>query len=258
MTKTRLGRIIALSTSVTVMVLGVLYIVFAAHLYFTGGERPYSRDRVGEYLLPLLIPSLITVGLALFGLIYHSLSAKPKEEYSSLPESYKLSSYSARLEGVTLEGEKALTVAKEKKKRLLINLIFTSLSAVFFLSALVYVIFFATFTVEELNSDMMSAFSVALPLMAISAAVHIPRLYLAEISSEKELSALKEAVKEGTKLSANKAPKQFKNENKIKLIATLSVLSLALVFTLIGVFNGGMGDVLAKAIKICTECIGLG
>ena len=30
------------------------------------------------------------------------------------------------------------------------------------------------------------------------------------------------------------------------------------VFIVIGMFNGGMDDVLYKAINICTECIGLG
>lgn len=35
-------------------------------------------------------------------------------------------------------------------------------------------------------------------------------------------------------------------------------LSLALAFILLGVMNGGLYDVLVKAINICTECIGLG
>ncbi len=32
----------------------------------------------------------------------------------------------------------------------------------------------------------------------------------------------------------------------------------AVVFVVLGVLNGGMHDVLVKAIRICTECIGLG
>jgi hypothetical protein len=31
-----------------------------------------------------------------------------------------------------------------------------------------------------------------------------------------------------------------------------------LLFIVLGIVNGGMADVLNKAIKICTECIGLG
>lgn len=41
-------------------------------------------------------------------------------------------------------------------------------------------------------------------------------------------------------------------------IARTVLFVLALFFLIIGVMNGGMRDVLVKAINICTECIGLG
>ena len=40
------------------------------------------------------------------------------------------------------------------------------------------------------------------------------------------------------------------------LWAALFVLGLALV--VLGILNGGAQDVLAKAIRLCSECIGLG
>ena len=43
---------------------------------------------------------------------------------------------------------------------------------------------------------------------------------------------------------------------KKALWAALFVIALALV--VLGVLNGGARDVLAKAVKICSECIGLG
>jgi hypothetical protein len=36
------------------------------------------------------------------------------------------------------------------------------------------------------------------------------------------------------------------------------VLSVAAVFVVVGIFNGSMADVLIKATRICTECVGLG
>ncbi|MCR4675900.1 MAG: hypothetical protein K5634_01560 [Sphaerochaetaceae bacterium] len=38
----------------------------------------------------------------------------------------------------------------------------------------------------------------------------------------------------------------------------IAVLAAALIFIVLGIFNGSMSAVLAKAIRICTECIGLG
>ena len=42
------------------------------------------------------------------------------------------------------------------------------------------------------------------------------------------------------------------------LIARCTLCAIAVVFILLGIFNGGIQDVLGKAIAICTECIGLG
>lgn len=44
---------------------------------------------------------------------------------------------------------------------------------------------------------------------------------------------------------------------KVRSLRGTSLL-LALAFILLGVMNGGLYDVLVKAINICTECIGLG
>ena len=50
----------------------------------------------------------------------------------------------------------------------------------------------------------------------------------------------------------------FWEDRRTVLAIRLSVLTLSAVFIVLGVYNGGMRDVLEKAIKICTECIGLG
>ena len=47
-------------------------------------------------------------------------------------------------------------------------------------------------------------------------------------------------------------------EKYIVLGARILVAVLAVTFIAVGVWNGGMQDVLMKAVKICTECIGLG
>ena len=48
------------------------------------------------------------------------------------------------------------------------------------------------------------------------------------------------------------------NEKPITLGVRIAFVGCAIVFIIIGIYNGGMADVLNKAIKICTECIGLG
>ena len=42
------------------------------------------------------------------------------------------------------------------------------------------------------------------------------------------------------------------------LWARVGVAVVGVVLVVVGILNGGMQDVFAKAVKICTECIGLG
>lgn len=67
----------------------------------------------------------------------------------------------------------------------------------------------------------------------------------------KELEARKAAPK--TKATSAKA----ENTNATNIVR-LVLLGVAMALIVLGIENGGMFDVLVKAINICTECIGLG
>ncbi len=56
---TRLSTVFSLITAILAVLSGAAYIFAACHLYFTGGDNPYTRERVGEYLLWLLPISLL-------------------------------------------------------------------------------------------------------------------------------------------------------------------------------------------------------
>lgn len=49
-----------------------------------------------------------------------------------------------------------------------------------------------------------------------------------------------------------------RHEKRVLLWIRISLLLLGVLSVLLGILNGGAGDVVQKAIKICTECIGLG
>jgi hypothetical protein len=51
----------------------------------------------------------------------------------------------------------------------------------------------------------------------------------------------------------------FAKHKKVAItVVRCTVLAIGVLFVLLGILNGGMNDVVQKAIKICTECIGLG
>ena len=45
---------------------------------------------------------------------------------------------------------------------------------------------------------------------------------------------------------------------KLLTLIMTAILAVGALFVILGIANGGMADVVQKAIKICTECIGLG
>lgn len=45
---------------------------------------------------------------------------------------------------------------------------------------------------------------------------------------------------------------------KARRVARIAVFAVAALFIGLGILNGGLWDVLVKAVNICTECIGLG
>ncbi len=258
MTKSRLKKSIAIATTAALIVLGVLFIISALNLFLIGGNRPYSRERVTNYLIPLIPSAVITVLLIIFGFVFAFLSKEKDCEVSHRSVTERLSDYSKRFIDSELPKEEKDIILSERAKRKRINLIFISSSILVFLIALVYVIFFASFSVEELSHDVLLAFAVALPLFIISVGIHIPRLYLLDESSSLEYDTLRACVKKGVKPSAPVSPKEYKHEKRVELIAKGTVLLAATAFVVIGIINGGMEDVLGKAVKICTECIGLG
>ncbi len=52
--------------------------------------------------------------------------------------------------------------------------------------------------------------------------------------------------------------KNSKNDQIKKLILRILILCTGLSFVIVGLFSDGFKDVMAKAIRICLECIGIG
>ena len=257
MANSKYGRIIAIASSVCAVLLGIAFIVSVLHLYLTGGEDPYSRERVGEYLTWLIVPSVITILFFIGGVVYNVITGESDVENVKRTNSDLLSSFEKRYDLTAFDGNTVAAVTEEKKKVKVLNICFHLISALLFVIAFVYIAFIAELTVEQLNADIIAAFAVVLPLAAIGVTVQIPRIYLLEGSAGRQLQLMKESIKEN---GAPEAKSAKTNEAKVDyaVIVKYALLGLSLVLVILGIFNGGMADVLAKAVKICTECIGLG
>ncbi len=258
MTNSKYGRLLYIATSVFLVLLGIAFIVCCAHLFFTGGDTPYSRERVGDYLLILLVPSIITILLVVGGFVYDTVTGAKNDASVGRTNLEILAGFAQRVDSEQLSDEAKQAVEKERKIRKIFAYASYAFSAVLAVGALLYVTLVAEFTVENLNADVIAALAVALPLLVGAVAIHIPRVYLAEASAKRELDLLKGEVKKGVKLGKTEPLTETNCEKNTVLIARIAILCIGALFVILGIFNGGMADVLAKAVKICTECIGLG
>lgn len=258
MTNSRYGKLLYIATSVFLVLLGIAFIVCCAHLFFTGGDTPYSRERVDGYLSLLLIPSIITLLLIVGGFVYDAVTGVKKDASVGRTSVEILAGYAPRVDADAISPEAKTAVAKERGRRKIFNYVSYGISLLLALSAVLYVTLGAEFTVENLNSDVMAAFAVALPIFAGAVAIHIPKAYLIEASAKRELEILKNEVKNGVAISKPVPLTETKCEKNAVLIARIAIVCVGVLFVILGIFNGGMYDVLQKAVKICTECIGLG
>ena len=94
--------------------------------------------------------------------------------------------------------------------------------------------------------------STAKPVLPVFAVLIVFTIICA-ILGVKDLNANKASKIEVEKIQAEKAT-EGSNLSKVRL----AIIGLAILFIIIGIFNGSLMDVLIKASKICTECIGLG
>lgn len=92
-----------------------------------------------------------------------------------------------------------------------------------------------------------------LPWCALGMAALFISAQLCHISMLREIELAKAAPRK-----AAQTAKPSGASANIKNAARLVLLAAAAVLIVLGVSNGGMFDVLVKAINICTECIGLG
>ena len=231
-------------------VLGVLLIISCIDIY-TSGPRPYSAKAIGLRFQRIAIPVLIGVIGASGGIALNLF----------LPLQTRRSKGSASPEDIMLRLRRKADippVQKEIRLRLVLRIGTGILFAALMLWPLIYFLTPENFTVSDLNTDVVRAITFAL-IPAITGLVlcWVCRL-LVHSSFRRESAVYKEALAQGH----NASPKATESTQQCRCRKPHAVRSIlvvaALVFIIIGICNGGVEDVLKKAIAICTECIGLG
>lgn len=150
-------------------------------------------------------------------------------------------------------------LTEEMKKEENTQRMIAILGIVAFLLLLVPVLLYFTrptnFPETDLEGMFIAMISNCLPWMILSIAALAVSFILKDRSLKKETELSRQAP------SHEGEPKKMKSHSfnlRTRTIASTVILILAVIFIILGIFDGGAKDVLVKAVNICTECVGLG
>lgn len=217
-------------------------------------EPVYSRELVAERLNRIAVPLWLWLAAAVAALGLKGALPEEKRRGGMEPEALARK-LRCRAAGVAEEGECAQAwqvVRREERSRRIAWTICAAVCTICAAISAVYLLDVRHFTSWELEQVMGDMLRAVVPWAALAFASVFAASVYARRSTLRALPELKKLSAKGQKPSAKAARGRGVPAARIALGAA------AVALIALGVSNGGMRDVLVKAINICTECIGLG
>ncbi len=240
--------------SVLITVVAVCLIVSCVDIY-NSGDRPFTRDSIGSHFQGIAIPVYACLGVILGGFFLQLFLPLEEKKQVHITNEQRLERMQKRFDVQTIDETTAQKIRFEQRLRKWVTFAAVVLCALCALPALIYLFNGNNFTVEELNADIFKAMGVVMITSVAMLAVGIVRMIVASLSVSRELELIKSLGKQGAKEGEVTA---VQPQAKGMTVVRIALLAIAIALVVIGILNGGMADVLAKAVRICTECIGLG
>ena len=264
----RLGYGIALS--VILAVVGILFICSCYSIY-KSGSSPFTRESIGAAFSKIALPTYFAIATVIGGGIVAILIPDEKQKLVGIRSArVVLKKLADKVDTEQLDEELASKIVKERSLRSILDKINVAIIAIAAIAPLFYLMNPHNFPAVsgEYNAEILHGMLVYLAFLLPVAVYEVVYVILCDRSCNREIELCKVAIK-----AVGTAPKSEgetecplcrlvgclkKNEKQIVLGVRIALVGCAIVFIIAGIANGGMIDVLNKAIKICTECIGLG
>ena len=261
----RILQILSLVTAAVIIITAIALAVACIHLYKTGGDNPYTRERAGKYLtvlLPFTLTCLtLVIARGVMGVIF---TEDCSTEKSKMPAKAMLTVLRKKLGAADLPADSANAISNEKRVRTVWYSILLVLTILLSVAVLIFALADTdSYTIENCTEKAAYVAIFAGSAFILAAALAFVCMTVAEGSYERELAATRAA------LTAIKGRDSDGGSDEIDTALTSrsghcvdilrgAILVGAIALIILGIANGSMNDVLGKAVQICTECIGLG
>ena len=270
-----LHLIYSIVLSVLLTLLAVLFIVMCVDIYNSAPKSPFTRQSIFEHFMKIAFLAFTVIGFIVGGAVLDIVAPldteKPRAKVKDSLVLHRLLKKTPRL---------SLQVRTSIEKHHILRTVLAIISFVLlFMSTLVtcIIVLKGIDPQANMNGQAIWGMLTVVRYFAVPFAFFIVTTYICKHTVKKDLESLKSDIKNKGALSEDavaigtftgltmdltdlgekvSAPKKWHKYLKIGIIATVAALAIA--FIILGIINGGMGDVLGKANKICTECIGMG
>ncbi len=234
------------TTAALIVATGIALILSCLDIY-NSGPRPYSVAAIAAHFNQIAILVYVTIAAILGGIVLNLALPLEKKRPKAIRDELEV------LEKLKSKYEILPSGEKEVKKRMMLRLA----TAAFFVGLMVYPAIYlldaSHFPIENLNGSIMKAALIILIPALVGLLLTFACSLLEQASIRRETELYKTQGVKGQKT-------EVATPAKINTVVIMRcVLAVAAVsFIAYGIYNGGLDDVLAKAVAICTECIGLG
>ena len=229
------------------------------------GANPFTYEAIAEAFSAIALPVYLALAALVGGFVIFAIFPTENAKLKGTVFARVRLERAARQRDLDASPEAKALVLKERRLRRRFSIVNFALLLIGVAASGAYVLNVNNYS-KDYNSDVKIASLVILFAILPSAILLVLRGFIDEASCNREIKILQNVPKTTDNVPgiAPECPilgscSDFvaKHPNIIPAIK-LSVLGFALVLIILGIFNGGMKDVVEKAIKICTECIGLG
>ena len=225
------------------------------------GDRPFTPESISDAFSKIQAIIYVTMcGVAIGALLKIFLPLDEPKFKANIAPFTTLKRLQDKYDLSACEKADIATYKKAKVIRIILKVITIVLCTIFSLPALIVALVPASYTMEY-NQSIVTLCYLIIPAFIVCALFALAYVYSNGILINTQISSFKALVADGkvqkreeTECSACKRRKERYHIAAARII----IATVAVIFIVLGIFNGGMADVLSKAINICTECIGLG
>lgn len=266
----KLRLIIGIVTASLLVISGILFIISCYSIY-KSGVSPFTRESIGRAFSRIAVVVWITLVSVVVGATVSVILPEEEKKLKGRRTDTLVLAKLRALRNTSDESDITAAVKKEEELRRILSIVN---AAVLILASALPLIFLLNpnnfpAVSGEYNAEIARGMTVYLIALLPAFVYEIVYVILFDRSVKREIELCRTLPAKEISENDEKTEKcggvlskikHFFAENtkEITLGVRIALVACGICFVIFGILNGGMSDVLQKAIKICTECIGLG